>query len=1129
MLKSTNSIVRLSASICLSALIGLSASLLPSQNASAQACNCVGGALATAITVAPTVAHVGDTVTVTRIGTIIGSLGGVGGCVVTNGISYIMYPNGNSSTALCTATGNAPTANGNNGVQEYEIHFNMLGDGCAGPDSVQCLPSVAGDAGCVTFTTTYVIQPGDVGAQLGPFVTPNPRPDGLVGGQGSIFQPAVAKRIHFATACDAFRNDNGQPVGGNGPAEVLILFPNIAVTKQCVSTCPPPLSGTAPYGQAINFTGFVTNTGDTALTNVTVVDNPAATITFATTTTLGNPFPAAGGGRLVAGDSVSYSGSYNPTGNLCGPFTDTVVACGTDTAPEAPKTVCATNSATCTVCTAPCIQVTKHCSTNLVVLCCSNGSPTITFSGIVTNCGTVPLTNVVVFDDLIGSDVLTVGSLEVGGSRPWSANFTVTSSLCGRSNIVNTATARGCNVCNLGQCVTNSDTCSFSVFCPCPSLTVTKGCASPIVTNVPNSLTVTGAVCNTGNLDFTDVIVVDVAPNGNATNDLGALAAGACKTYSFTYTTTACDANNDRVSATGVSSCGNASGTAPATCFVCCPRISVEKLVTCLQPGATCPALPDSYAHTATGAKGNTGDPTLDNPAFCYVIKVTNSGEDPLTNIVINDDKLGHLGTFPGPLAPNGTITISNLRTNWGVTTTNTVVVSGQCAGVAANGASVTATTNAIAFVVPANIACAKLVSLNGSTPRPSASESPCGSGIETNVVTWYAVVTNTGQATLCNITITEDPISGDDLPCGPVSILLTNCLAPGENSGLVTLCTHTYVACTNLTIHNFIDVSGTVTGGSNVCAINIGGSNIIARSQCNATVTLCCAPTVALSCRVTGGGRQDDTDSTGRVDVCPDDVRYVTHGGQVGAPVGNSNCVVTAANQLGNPCIHGRWTHVRHTKGGLEGNFHARYYDTLDCACLGTGFVSPGTCQYTQGVLVDGVCNPGDRIAGPEPRRAPANKIAFTGVGDWACPEGKREARACLFRVDIEDRSEPGGYQPGGAKPPADRYRIRIWVLSTAELAELNGAGPDPYLLNFRDSISACHGIDYRDGGVDCSGGRNQCSSPTDSCTEGANGSTGTITFPGSQFSVRLPNIDDGGELKNGNHQIHPQIKDCP
>src|SRR5206468_13079682 len=136
-----------------------------------------------------------------------------------------------------------------------------------------------------------------------------------------------------------------------------------------------------------------------------------------------------------------------------------------------------------------------------------------------------------------------------------------------------------------------------------------------------------------------DVIVVDSQGGVNTTNDLGALAAGACVSYRFTYTTLACDGNPDTVTATGVSSCGNATGTASANCFVCCPRIAVNKLVTCLQPGATCPAPPDSYAHTATGFKGNTGDPALDDPGFCYNIVVSiPTGSDPLTNIVINDD-----------------------------------------------------------------------------------------------------------------------------------------------------------------------------------------------------------------------------------------------------------------------------------------------------------------------------------------------------------------------------------------------------------------------------------------------------------------------------------------------------------
>jgi hypothetical protein len=269
-------------------------------------------------------------------------------------------------------------------------------------------------------------------------------------------------------------------------------------------------------------------------------------------------------------------------------------------------------------------------------------------------------------------------------------------------------------------------------------------------------------------------------------------------------------------------------------------------------------------------------------------------------------------------------------------------------------------------------------------------------------------------------------------------------------------------------------------------------------------------------ACRVTGGGRQDDPL------VSPDNVRYVTHGGQVGAPVANKVCTVTEEFFLGNPCIHGRWTHVRHMQGGLRGNFHARYYDTLNCACLDTNTTLVVTnvvgvngapnqtyanLVYGAGTSVDGVC--GNRNIGPLPRPAGANKIAFTGVGDWADPNGRRAPRATLFRVDIEDRGEPGnshalGNGNGNSKKGRvpDRYRIRIWVLSNAELAQLRGGSGDRYLLDFRNAISACIGLNVQDGA--------------------------TVPNGTAVFGVRAPDIDDGGELEHGNHQIHPAIKEC-
>jgi hypothetical protein len=263
--------------------------------------------------------------------------------------------------------------------------------------------------------------------------------------------------------------------------------------------------------------------------------------------------------------------------------------------------------------------------------------------------------------------------------------------------------------------------------------------------------------------------------------------------------------------------------------------------------------------------------------------------------------------------------------------------------------------------------------------------------------------------------------------------------------------------------------------------------------------------------CRVTGGGRQDADSPRGALAYplqgggigCPGNltVRYVTHGGQVGAPVGR-----TSEFDPDSECIQGNWEHVRHAAGGRRANFHAKSFDSLMCACLGEGS-SPG-------IVVGELCNPDDKKngLGPQPRKAPANKITFSGVGDYTCDKGGRQPRTVLFRVDIEDRSEPGGFHPGGANDPADRYRIRIWALTSAELAALRGAVNslnDPYLCNFRRAIAAtAANTPLTDGAIDSHGD--------------------AVALGTAVFGVRAPDVDDGGELQHGNHQIHPQIKDC-
>ena len=86
-----------------------------------------------------------------------------------------------------------------------------------------------------------------------------------------------------------------------------------------------------------------------------------------------------------------------------------------------------------------------------------------------------------------------------------------------------------------------------------------------------------------------------------------------------------------------------------------------------------------------------------------------------------------------------------------------------------------------------------------------------------------------------------------------------------------------------------------------------------------------------------------------------------------------------------------------------------------------------------------------------------------------------RRESRSVVFRVDVEDRSEPGGTN---GPPPPDRYRIRIWFVA-----------PDTSDgLTLRQEVA--------------------CANP--------------IT---EEVTASTPDIDDGGDLIRGNQQIHPPL----
>ena len=142
-----------------------------------------------------------------------------------------------------------------------------------------------------------------------------------------------------------------------------------------------------------------------------------------------------------------------------------------------------------------------------------------------------------------------------------------------------------------------------------------------------------------------------------------------------------------------------------------------------------------------------------------------------------------------------------------------------------------------------------------------------------------------------------------------------------------------------------------------------------------------------------------------------------------------------------------------------------------MEFAATNTGGADLFSCAGDpgSGTVTDGLCNPGDRICGPELRRAPDNAICFSGVGDYAVINGDRTPRSVVFRVDIQDHSEPGG--TNGPNPP-DRYRLRLWFLKGADTSSADA-------ISLRTAVGC----------------------------------------------AATPDIDDGGDLIRGNHQIHPQL----
>jgi hypothetical protein len=540
------------------------------------------------------------------------------------------------------------------------------------------------------------------------------------------------------------------------------------------------------------------------------------------------------------------------------------------------------------------------------------------------------------------------------------------------------------------------------------------------------------------------------------------------------------------------------------------PCIVVTKLVTCAP--ATGIAGCDSSLTYGPSAEGVAG---TNNPAFCYSITVSNCGTVQLTGVTVSDSLINAVaGAFPTSLDVGATVT-HFFGLSWGVGThVNTVTASGSGAGV-----SVTNTSSATVTVVPACVLCTLTVSNDFNLDNPIV---PGHVLLPSNApVVVQLTVTNCGSGDL-NVSISplslHDCVSGADVS-PPASVFLAAGASAQYTGCLDVVCP----AGTNLNV----SVQGTAVASKDIPCIFDSLGNVISTdvSHCSASVS-CQTP---VTCRVTGGGTlYTNTFSTNCIvvgttlfDALADShnliVDHISHGGQLGAPFSHMDC----ANRLGDPCITGQWQHTRHYLSAKNGggtapqdvfdmDFHSQTpkgtYDTLDCACL----PCCGTTDKHQPAHIAfsnkfDLCNPDDhRICGPMPRPSPANAIIFSGIGTFTpststANGNNAQKRYVIFRVYIEDRSEPGGVHPGGSVQPGDIYCFQAWDtgLTIAKKPDFTSVA-----TAFRTQLSAdsCAFLNALS-----SGGLDQGSLP-----------------PATVLGIPA-DVNDCGPLHDGNQQIHP------
>jgi uncharacterized repeat protein (TIGR01451 family) len=628
--------------------------------------------------------------------------------------------------------------------------------------------------GTLVLTATGIDWTGDI--PVGGTVT--------VTGTLTVNNPDTGNKLIAASVQTTAQGSNC-PSGSTDPScsvSIQVLIPALSITQNANA-------GFALPGQKVTFTVTIANTGQTAYTGASVVDDLSGSLDDAT---YGNDAAATTG-------TVSFaSGAVTWTGNLAVGATATVTYSITVNFPDTgdkllvsvlnSAVVGSTCPATGTACTLE-VPVLTPLLTSVVTASTATtvAGGTVTYTVTITDAGQIPYAGASVIDSLadviddsaynndasatsgtvsFSSSKLTwTGNLSPGGSATVTFSVTVNSPLANdyTMNSVLTSTAAGTN-CAVGS---TDPRCTNTVLIGGLQIANTPGSST---TSPASQVSYTVTISNVGQTTYTDTTVVDnltgllddasfdddaVATTGAVEFDSpglewdGTLAPGASVTLTFSVTVKNPDTGDKTLTSTTTTT---ATGT---NCPVSGPAASCTATVTVLTPALTI----TKTANTGTTTPGS---------VVGYTITIHNTGQTTYTGATVTDDLNGILDDADYNNDANatiGAISYTSPTLTWtgslapGVTAVITYSVTVHNPDTGEDQLDNTVASTVIGSTCPpgsTNSACTVLVPVltPGLTIVKAASVATAN---PSSVVNYQITVTDSGQTSYAPAIVTDD------------------------------------------------------------------------------------------------------------------------------------------------------------------------------------------------------------------------------------------------------------------------------------------------------------------------------------------------------------------------------------